>query len=232
MRTPAVLLGSIALGLLLGLPSTGAATQRAQLLELTWGETLPDPGDPLLVYVTASAESRDQDRFDEVVLANESMLLAAKFFKCVEMSIDDAEEHAVFADVKLRAPAMVAFDSTREEHAVAGGRASGMKVYGMLCKVGQVDYETDIAATVRAARNLLGSYDRIDAAQDALGIKQSRLDDARTKGDSAKIRKLEREVEKDQAAIDDLAEKTQTRWAEIWDLKRKQRESAEEPGEE
>ena len=122
---------------------------------------------------------------------------------------------------------MVAFESTRKQHAVAGGRASGMKVYGMLCKLGQVDYETSIAKTVRAARNLLGSFDRIDAAQDALRIKEERLNEARGDGNSAKIRKLQREVDKDQAAIDELSEKTQTRWSEIWDLKRKKRESAE-----
>ena len=47
------------------------------------------------------------------------------------------------------APALVAFDSTQKEHVVAGGRASAMKVYGVLCKAGQPDYETSIAKTVR-----------------------------------------------------------------------------------
>ena len=207
-----------------------AETQRAQLLQLTWGHAIPEAkaGDPatkpLLVYVTSGLDTRDQDRFDEVVLANESLLLAAKFFTCVEVSESEAREHPLFAKIKVKPPSMVAFDSTREKHSVAGGRASGMKVYTMLCKVGQVDYETSISGTVRAARNLLGSFDRIDAAVDALGIKQKRLDDALSKNDSAKIRKLEKEVAKDQAAIDELSETTTTRWAEIWDLKRKVRD--------
>jgi len=230
MRNTIVLLGSVALALLIGLATVATATQRASLLELSWGSAVPETRDPVLVYISTGEESRDQDRFDDVVMANESLLLAAKFFTCVRMSDDDAREHPLFAEIKLKAPVIVAFDSTRKQHAVAGGRASAMKVYGMLCKIGQLDYETSLAKTVRAARNLLGSFDRIDAAQDALGIKQRRLDEARGNSNSAKIRTLQKEVDKDQAAIDALAEKTQTRWSEIWDLKRKKRESAEEDG--
>ncbi len=230
MRKTTVLLGAVALALLISLPA--AATQRAALLELPWVRAIPEPGDPLLVYVSSAGDSRDQDRFDDVVMANESLLLAAKFFKCVEMSDKDARELPLFADVKLKAPAIVAFESTRKEHVVAGGRAAAMKVYGVLCKVGQIDYETSVPATVRAARNLLGSFDRIDAAQDALAIKQRRLDEAQGNSNSAKIRTLQKEVDKDQLAIDELSEKTWTRWAEIWDLKRKTRESADEVSEE
>ncbi len=76
---------------------------------------------------------------------------------------------------------------------------------------------------MRAARNLLGSFDRIDAAQDALGIKRERLSEARGEGNAAKVRALEREVEKDQVAIDALSGKSRARWCEVWDLKRKER---------
>ncbi len=228
MRNATLLLGSVAVALLIGLAAVANATQRESLLQLSWRGAIPKTGDPLLVYISTTEESRDQDRFDDVVMANESLLLAAKFFTCVEMSDDDARKHPLFAEIKIKAPVIVAFDSTREKHAVAGGRASAMKVYGVLCKVGQIDYETSVAKTVRAARNLLGSFDRIDAAQDAIGIKQTRLDEARGDGNSAKIRTLQKDIDKDQAAIDALVEKTQTHWNEIWDLKRKRRESAEE----
>jgi hypothetical protein len=236
MRNTTRLLGLIALALLIGLPGILTATQRAGLLQLSWGRTIPKDDErsesqkPLLVYISTGEESRDQDRFDEVVMANESFLLAAKFFTCVRGWDEDAREHPLLLKIKYTAPAMVAFDSTRKVHAVAGGRASAMKVYGMLCKVGQPDYETSIAKTVRAARNLLGSFDRIDAAQDALGIKLDRLNEARGDGNAAKTRQLQKEVKKDQAAIDALSEKTRTRWSEIWDLKQKKREAAEEEG--
>lgn len=225
MSRAVVLIGAIAVAVLAGLPSTLNATQRAGLLELRWASAIPKPADPLLVYVVTGNEGRDQDRYDEVVMANESLLLAAKFFTCVQMSDDAAKKHPLFAEINVKGPSMVAFDSTRKQHAVAGGRASAMKVYGMLCKMGEVDYETSVATTVRAARNLLGSYDRMDAAQDALNIKRGRLDEARSEGNTQKILKLQKGVDKDQAALDELTEKTQTRWSEIWDLKRKTRES-------
>ncbi len=233
MHKSTVFPGVIGLMLLIGFPAALDASQRAGLLKLSWGRAIPKaPGNgspaeaprPLLVYVCTEDESRDQDRFDDVVLANESFLLAAKFFVCVRVWEEDAREHPLLADIKYKAPAMVAFDSTRKKHLVAAGRASAMKVYGVLCKVGQHDYKTSISGTVRAARNLLGSFDRIDAARDALGIKLERLNKARGDGNAAKIRQLQREVEKDQAAIDALAEKTRTRWSEIWDVKRKKRE--------
>ena len=229
MRIKSVLFGGVAVAALIGLSAIGFGSQRGELLKLSWGSAIPAPGDPLMVYVTGSP-SKDQERFDDVVMKNESMLLAAKFFKCVEMSEDDVRQHPLFEKVKFKAPTVVAFDSTREKRAVAGGRASGMKIYSMLCKVGQLDYETKIAGTVRAARNCLGNFDRIDAAQSAIGIKHRRLSEAQADGDSAKIRKLQREVDKDQKAIDELVESTNTLWTEIWDIKRKEREDAAKPG--
>ena len=159
------------------------------------------------------------------MLANESFLLAAKFFTCVRIDEEDAKEHPLLAKLRISAPVMVVFDSTRRNHTVVGG-TSAMKIYGALCKFGQRDYETSISGTVRAARNLLGSFDRIDAAQSALGIKMERLSEARGQGNTSKIRQLEKEVEKDRAAIETLSEKTRKQWSKIWDLKRKKREPA------
>ena len=78
MRNTIVLLGSVALALLIGLATVATATQRASLLELSWGSAVPETRDPVLVYISTGEESRDQDRFDDVVMANESLLLAAK----------------------------------------------------------------------------------------------------------------------------------------------------------
>jgi len=206
-------------------------------LEISWGRELPkvegeketggaEPR-PLLVLVANEKDTRDQRRFEDVVMKNESFLLAAKFFECVEVWDETARKHPLFEGVRFKAPAVVVFDSTRKEHAVAGGRASAMKIYGLLVKVGQADYETDIAATVRAARNLLGKFDQVDAAREALGIKMDRLDEARADGNRAKIRTLTRECEKDQKALDRLFTEATEEWNRIWTLKRKPREKPE-----
>jgi hypothetical protein len=210
------------------------AGERSSRLEVPWGRSIPevdadrgpnaDPPKPLLVLIVREKNTRDQERFEEVVMKNESFLLAAKFFRCVEVWEETARKHALFEDIKFRAPAAVAFDSTRKKHAVAGGRASAMKIYGILCKIGQPDYETSIAGTVRAARNLLGKFDQVDAARDSLGIKRQRLDEAMVKGNQGKIATLKRECAKDQKAIDKLYAAAQDRWREIWQLKRKKRD--------
>ncbi len=216
---------------LLAVPVPVLAGERADRLEIPWGSTLPGagkdadplPAKPLLVYVTNEHETRDQRRFDEVLLKNESFLLAAKFFACVKVPEGTARKHALFRGVRFRAPAVVVFDSTRKKHAVAGGRASAMKVYALLVKMGRLDWETDIAKTVRAARNLLGTFDQVDAARDSLSVKEGRLEDARGKKDGAKIRRLEKEIARDRAAMEALYAKAEKRWKEIWSLVRKDR---------
>ena len=101
-----------------------------------------------------------------------------------------------------------------------------LKLHVSVCrKIGQPDYKTSIAGAVRAARNLLGKFDQVDAARDALGIKRQRLDEAIVKGNQGKITTLKRSCEKDQKAIDRLYAAATKEWRKIWTLKRKKRES-------
>jgi hypothetical protein len=227
-----LLLATAAL-LLLAATIPAAAAERENRLRAPFGRTFPkppkegekpkEPPKPLLVYVTCEHDTRDQSRFDDVVMKNESFLLAAKFFRRVRIGEDGAKKNALLKGIRLKAPALVAFDSTRKEHAVAAGRASGNKAYELLVKVGQLDYETGIAKTVRDARNLLGTFDRVDAARGAIGIKEGRLAEAKGKGNVAKIRRLEKELEVERARNEALYEKAQKRWQEIWTLTRKKR---------
>jgi len=210
------------------------AGERSSRLQVPWGRSLPkdeedrgpnaDPPKPLLALIVREKNTRDQERFEKVVMKNESFLLAAKFFRCVEVWEETARKHTLFEDIKFTAPAAVAFDSTRKTHAVAGGRASAMKIYGILVKIGQPDYQTSIAGAVRAARNLLGKFDQVDAARDSLAIKRQRLDEATVKGNQGKIATLKRSCEKDQKAIDRLYAAAQKEWRRIWTLERKKRE--------
>ncbi|MHC4860258.1 MAG: hypothetical protein ACYTDY_09235 [Planctomycetota bacterium] len=222
--------------LILAVPGLLLATERESRLRAPFRSTFPkepekpkegeepkEPPKPLLVYVICDHHTRDQDRFDEVLMKNESFLLAAKFFCRVRIWESKAKDHPLLKAIKFKAPALVAFDSTRKERAVAVGRASGTKAYELLVKIGQLDYETGIAKTVREARNLLGTFDRVDAARGAISVKVDRLEDAKGKGDQAKIRRLTKELEIERARMEALYEKAQKRWGEIWTLKRKKR---------
>jgi hypothetical protein len=202
-------------GFLLAFAGPLGAQSRASLLEVPWGHEMPaapaaeaapeaEAPKPLLVHVRSEDRSQDQDRFDSTVVTGESVCLGAKFFEVVRIPEHAAREHPLFRDLKFTAPAIVVFDSTRKSSGVAAGRASAMKVFQVMCSVGQADYETPIAATVQEARNLLATFDRVEAADGAMAIKQNRVADAAAKGDAAKARQLERELEAERAVNDRL----------------------------
>jgi hypothetical protein len=223
---------AVAVVLLVALATPAAGLEREQRLRVHWNGTIPEarpthdgkPPLPVLVYVHPTTPTRDAKRFEGVTLHNESALLAMKFFCTVKMPEDVARKHPLLAGMRFKTPALIAFDSTRTKSAVAPGRTSAMKIYGLLCRVAQADYETSLAKTVRDARNLLATFDQIDAARDALTIKKSRAAEAAADGKGARARKLEQEIVADQAEIDRMLEKAEKRWTEIWDLKRKKRQ--------
>jgi hypothetical protein len=214
-------------------------TERIQRTQMTWGGRLPaadqvgkdeppKPGEPrrkpLLVYVASSLQSRDQTRFEEVVLKNESFTLMARFFDCVEAAEATAKAHPLFEGIQYTPPAVIVFDSTRRKHAVARGRASAMKATGIMRKIGQPDYVSPMKETVRKAKVLLGTFDQCDAARDALAIKRARRENALGKGDAARAKVLEKDIAKDEKRLDELHAKTDKAWSELWTLEIKQQD--------
>ncbi|MHC4550073.1 MAG: hypothetical protein ACYTEZ_14975 [Planctomycetota bacterium] len=178
---------------------------------------------PLLIYIPHDIATRDQERFEQVVVEIETFKLASRFFERVRISAKGAGDHFLLKDVKVKPPAIVVFDSTRRKHAVARGRASAMKAWGVMRKIGQPDYETNMQETIRKASVLLGRFDRVDAARDSLQIKRGRMENALGKGDMARAKVLEKEIAKDQAKIDKLYDDTERRWQELWTLEIKKR---------
>ncbi|MHC4930985.1 MAG: hypothetical protein ACYTGV_02180 [Planctomycetota bacterium] len=198
---------------------------------MTWGGALPkkmrkpEPGSlrpkPVLVYIPSPHRTRDQERFEEVVLRVQQFVLCSRFFSCVEISAASAEVHPLLEDKKFKTPVLVVFDSSLKKRAVVHSRASAMKAYGAMRKIGQPDYVTNIKETLRKAKVLLGDFDQVDAARKVLQLKKTRLETALGKGEKATARKLEKEIEHDQAQIDEIYEKAEREWNEIWDLQRK-----------
>ena len=207
-------------------------TERYRRTRMAWGGSLPtpeqlaktpSPGDPrprpLLVYVASSIRSKDQERFEEVVVENESFAIAANFFDCVQVSEATAKGHQLFQGLKWSAPAIIVIDSSRKKREVAHARASAMKAVDLMRMVGQPDYESDINEALRKTKVLLGTFDQIDAARDALKIKRARVDNALGKGDKAGAAVLEKDCDKDEEEIDELFKKTEKEWNEILAVK-------------
>jgi hypothetical protein len=207
-------------------------TERYRRTRMAWGGALPSaeklaavpaPGDPrprpLLIYVASSIRSNDQARFEEVVVENESFVIAAQFFDCVQVSEAAARAHPLFEGLKWSAPAILVVDSTRKTREVAQARASAMKAVDLMRMVGQPDYESDINETLRKAKVLLGTFDQVDAARDALKIKRARVENALGKGDKARAAVLEKDCDKDEEQINELFNRTEKEWNELFAVK-------------
>lgn len=207
-------------------------TERYRRTRMAWGGSLPTPeklatapapGDPrprpLLVYVASSLRSHDQERFEEVVVENESFVIAARFFDSVQISEATAKAHQLFEGLKWSAPAVLVIDSARKTREIAHARASAMKAVDMMRMVGQPDYVSDINETLRKAKVLLGTFDQVDAARDSLKIKRARVENALAKGDKARANVLEKDCDRDEEQLNELFKKTEQEWNELFDLK-------------
>jgi len=228
---------------LLVLCAVAGATEREDRTRIFWGAPLPDPpaegqsrprgpnGErpkPLLVALRCAGDTADQLRFDAQVEANDNFKMATKFFDCAQVTEARAKEHPLLKDLRLRAPAIVVFDSTLQRREVAGGKASVMKAYGEMRKICSLEYETDLRRTLTEAKKLLGRFDQCDSARDSLEIKKRRMNDKLADGDEAAARFLKRDIEKDQAEIDEMYREACEEWNELWKLERKP-EEPEEP---
>lgn len=235
---PLLLVGAVALAQGRGSGTVRRTdTERYRRTRMAWNGSLPktedlakepSPGDPrlrpMLIYIPSSLQSKDQERFEEVVLEDESFVIASHFFDCIQVSENTAKSYPLFEGLRWSAPAVIIIDSSRKTREVSRGRASAMKAVGLMRKVGQPDYESDINETVRKAKILLGTFDQVDAARDALKIKRARVENALAKGDKAGASVLEKDCDKDEEQINDLFKKTEQEWNELFDIKIKKME--------
>jgi len=207
---------------------------RSTRTEIAWTGKLPtkaridvaaEPGvakhRPLLVYIESDLLSKDQERFDNVVSAIDQFKLATKFFDCVKLKLAEAQKAPFLEDIKLKAPSIIVYSGDRSKYKVAKGRLSSMKAVSVMRSIGQPDYETNIKGTLRSAKVLLGSYDQISDAQNAIDIKTRRWNDSMSKGEKAKAAALRRDLDKDIAAREKHLKETDEKWKKLWTLKRK-----------
>ncbi|MEM8883783.1 MAG: hypothetical protein AAGD14_06940 [Planctomycetota bacterium] len=236
MRRAALLL--LALPLFGGIAAAQAGSMlRHQRTEIAWGGKLPDkPWDecaaergaafnkPLLVYVESRIKTQDQQRFDDALDMTDQLRLVTKFFDCVKLGEDQARKSKFLSGIKFKTPAVFVFSPDRSTWKKTDGRPSAMKAYTIMRQVGQPAWETKIKPTLQEAKVLLGRYDQIDDAQNAISIKQRRLNDYLGKGKTAKAKALQKSLDKDvKKRADHLAE-TDKLWKELWKLERRKPE--------
>ena len=207
--------------------------ERHDRTRITWGAKLPTPPEdgqprlkdaqgnrprPLLICVRADYDTQDQQRFDLAVEAVDNFQLATRFFDCAEINESAAKKAPLLEGLNFKAPSLIIFNAELTKRAVARGRAGVMKGYSLMRQLGQPTYKTLIRKTLTEAKKLLGQFDQVDAARDALAIKTRRYETALSKGQNAKAETLKRSIDKDQAEIDKLYAESQAAWTELWKL--------------
>ena len=223
-----------ALLVLLLFASLCAADLRTERTEISWTGKLPKKTRdelskelgaksnlPLMVYVTQVAKTQDQERFDNVVNNIAQFRLATKFFECVQISLPTAKDSVFLEGIKIKAPAILVFSSDRAKYKIVAGRPSAMKAYTIMRRIGQPAWDSNMKETLRKAKVLLGTYDQIDDAQNAIDIKRRRFDDAASKGEKATAKALKRDLDKDIKKRAKHLRKTDKSWDELWKLKRR-----------
>lgn len=208
--------------------------ERHDRTRITWGARLPTPPEdgqprlkdaqgnrprPLLVCVRADYDTQDQQRFDLAVEAVDNFQLATRFFDCVEINESAAKKAPLLEGLNFKAPSLIIFNAELTKRKVARGRAGVMKGYSLMRQLGQPTYKTLIRKTLTEAKKLLGQFDQVDAARDALAIKMRRYETALSKGKNAKAATLKKSIDKDQEEIDELYAESQAAWTELWKLR-------------
>ena len=160
---------------------------------------------------------QDQERFEKA-LAIQQFVLCSRFFNCVQISENDARKHPLLRDVKFKTPCLIVFDSSLKKRTIVRARASAMKAYNAMRRLGQPDYKTPIKETLRKAKILLGDFDQVDEARTVLGLKKTRHKTAVSKREFATAKKLQKEIDRDQGQIDAIYKKATEKWTKIWTL--------------
>lgn len=225
-----------ALGLLLLLQTTFSSVA-AERTKIHWDGKLPKKSredlaeeagaelrKPLLVYVTQSTKTQDQERFDNVVESIAQFKLATKFFERVKIPITEANKSVFLEGIRIQAPAILVFGPDRSTYKMSAGRPSAGKAVAIMRRVGQPAWETDMKKTLQQAKVLLARYVQIDAAQNAIDIKKRRHDDAAAKGEQATARALQADLDRDVGKREKYLEETDKLWKELWTLKRRVRD--------
>jgi hypothetical protein len=249
---------SVAVVLFLGLAGgTVIAAEREERCKIEWtslpsadsvaklraASDTPDSGDdvdgapgarlrprPLLVAIRSARPTDDQARFQRQVIEFELVQLTAKFFDCATVSERQVHDHPLFEGMRVKAPAIVVFDRSLTNRAMAPGRASARKVYGTMRSMAELDYLTKVDTTLQKARLLLGRFDQVDAARSALQIKEDRRMQAENEGKLGRAAALGREIDAKRAEIDRLYEETDALWEQLWDLELREPLASEAAG--
>lgn len=137
---------------------------------------------PVVVFITKSQTEEERQASDRVMLGNEDVVFALRFFHPVRIDAKDIGDPALRDQYLQAAPAMVFFESNGTNLGEMTGRIDGASLLGRLDKAYATAYEGRLTSQVTKIIETLGRYER---QEDKVADLKKRYDDLKSKAEDA-----------------------------------------------
>jgi hypothetical protein len=165
---------------------------------------------PVLVWICEGGP--EPDKCEEVVFKAEKVALAAKAFRSVRLTHEDAESDPMLKGKGKEIPRVLVVDTERKVTVLEKNKLTASGLFDAMKKVVRDTWKEDVEAKVKAQLKLLTETDKLAAEEQQLAEKEARVsgDDAAAKKDLAEIKKEKEEV---RTKREELATQSKDLWS-------------------
>jgi hypothetical protein len=165
---------------------------------------------PVLVWICEGGP--EPDKCEEVVFKADKVALAAKAFRSVRITHEDAESDPLLKGKGKETPRVLVIDTERKVTVLEKSKLTASSVFDAMKKVVKDTWKEDVEAKVKAQLKILTETDKLSAEEQQLSEKESRIssDDAAARKDLAEIKKEKEEL---RTKREELATQTRDLWA-------------------
>jgi|SRR5262245_54283684 len=171
---------------------------------------------PFLVYVADAAGSTGFDTVEKVILEDDRVKIASHAFHMVKMSPDSAKEDLLLKEKggKTLPRIILVTADLKTVKPLEGATLKLGEVWNAMKATANKHYKQDLDATVKALKDVLVEYDKVNAERKVLEEKE-----ARAKKDDKPNPSDEKEIAAKRAELDARQKKAEEKEKSLFDLK-------------
>jgi hypothetical protein len=162
---------------------------------------------PVLVWICEG--SAEPDKCEEVVFKNDKVALAAKAFRSVRMTPEDAELDPLLKGKGKELPRVLVIDTERKVTVLEKSKLGAGPVFDAMKKVVRETWKEDVDAKVKAQLKILNETDKLAAEEQQLTEKEGRL----TSDDKKDLEEIKKERAEIRTKREALVKETRELWA-------------------
>jgi ABC-type phosphate/phosphonate transport system substrate-binding protein len=165
---------------------------------------------PVLVWICdAGAEP---DKCEEVVFKSDKVALAAKAFRSVRVSAEDAELDPLLKGKGKETPRVLVIDTERKVTVLEKSKLTAGGVFDAMKKVVRDTWNEDVEAKVKAQLKILNETDKLAAEEQQLSEKEGRISSDK-EGDKKDLEEIKKERAEIRTKREELVKETKDLWA-------------------